>query len=221
MNLLSLILGQFVSVGVIMLIIIFQPEVRRFLLMIGRSTVRRRPNFLQRILSENVEADSKDVANVLAIKQALLRMSRLRTGAIIVLSGNMPLGGVFENSTVIDARIEQELIESVFKKSSPLHDGAMIISDDRIAAVGCILPITQKRSLPSNAGLRHRAAVGVTEQMEVSAFVVSEETGQISYSQEGNLEMDISEERIYDLLEKEFIGSNPGKKNKEVPPLKD
>ena len=205
MDLLSSLLGQFVSVGVLMLLIVFQPEVRRFLLILGNNTLRQRSNFFNRLLSGrfNLFETEFPVHDTDAILNAMLRMSRTKTGALIVFTNNLNLE-YFSNSGVqIDAKISQPLIESIFNKESPLHDGAVIISNNKIHAASCVLPLSSNPDLPKSAGLRHRAAVGVTESSNVTAFIVSEESGAISYAENGNLARKISEKRLKELLLKQ------------------
>ncbi|MEM1323220.1 MAG: diadenylate cyclase CdaA [Bacteroidota bacterium] len=200
MDLLSSLLSQFVSVGVIMLLIIFQPEVRRFLLLLGNSTLRQRSNFLSSLLDRNIEVKEGKQQHIQEIKKAMLRMSRQKTGALIVLSRNTNVE-VFSNSGVlIGAQISQPLIESIFNKDSPLHDGAMIISGGKIRAASCVLPISASQGLPKSAGLRHRAAVGVSESSEVAAFIVSEENGKISMAFEGKLHGNLDETKLTERL---------------------
>ena len=202
MDLLSSLLGQFVSIGVLMLLIIFQPEVRRFLLILGNSTLRQRSNFFNRLFSGRLNIFEGNVLpqNAVELNKAILRMSRSKTGALIVFANNTNLE-YFSNSGVqLDALISQPLIESIFSKESPLHDGAVIISSNKIYAASCILPLSTNPDLPKSAGLRHRAAVGVTENTNVAAFVVSEETGAISYAVGGKLERRISEDQLEKLL---------------------
>lgn len=202
MELLSSILDQFAKVGIIVLIIIFQPEVRRFLLLLGNSTLKRHSSFLNKVLDRgNMSASKEDRAHCqTAIAKALLRMSRRREGALIVFTRGVNLEGIVSGGVVMDAKISQGLIESVFNKDSPLHDGAMLIEHQQILKASVILPVSEKTSLPKSVGLRHRAAVGVTEKANVVAFIVSEETGGISYAYEGVLERKLSEERLHSLL---------------------
>ena len=203
MDLLSAVLGQFVNVGVIVLIIIFQPEVRRFLLFLGNTTLRQRSNFLGRILDRNFEGGgSQRGAQVQAVKNALLRMSRRKTGALVVTASNSSLEGLISSGVHLDAAISEPLIESIFNKSSPLHDGAVVIENGKIRLASCILPVSENQQLPKGAGLRHRAAVGITEKASVAAFVVSEENGDISYAFEGQLQRKLSEEQLEALLKK-------------------
>ena len=204
MDLLSAVLDQFVLVGVTIIVIIFQPEVRRFLLFLGDSTLRQRSNFLGRIIDRNFEKTEENTGLVNATKAALLRMSRKKTGAIIVLSKNISLDGLINSGVTMDAQISEPLIESIFNKESPLHDGAVILTNGKIHSASCILPVTDSTRLPKSAGLRHRAAVGITELAKVSDFVVYEETGDISFAYEGKLQKKVSETQLTSLLNEHF-----------------
>ncbi|MEQ8706839.1 MAG: diadenylate cyclase CdaA [Phaeodactylibacter sp.] len=200
MDLLSAVLDQFVSVGVIIIIIIFQPEVRRFLLFLGNTTLRQRSNFLGRILDRNLENTEEKVRQLRALRSAIVRMSKRQTGALIVLAGNLDLDGLVSSGVAMDADITEPLLESIFNKHSPLHDGAVIISNGRIQSASCVLPVSENPNLPSSAGLRHRAAVGITERANVAAFIVSEETGYISIAAEGELRRKLDEQELKSLL---------------------
>lgn len=204
MDLLGAVLGQFVSVGVIIIIIIFQPEVRRFLLFLGNTTLRQRSHFLSRILDRNFERTEIRQQQLMAIKDALLRMSRRKTGALIVFAQGFSLEGITSSGVSLDANVSEPLIESIFNKSSPLHDGAVIVDGGKIKAASVVLPVSENQNLPKSAGLRHRAAVGITEKANVASFVVSEENGNISYAFEGHLYRKISEEDLEDLLKKHY-----------------
>ncbi len=205
MDLLSQLLTQFVSVGVLMLLIVFQPEVRRFLLLLGNTTLKQQSNFLSKLLNRPLIINERaKLSQVRAIRSAMLKLSKSKTGALIIVSAN-PNVEFFSNSGVkLDANISQPLIESIFHKESPLHDGAMVIHENKIHSASVILPLSSNTTLPKSAGLRHRAAVGVTENSQVAAFIVSEETGNLSYAFEGNLSWKISEENLTDLLKRHF-----------------
>ena len=206
MDLLSSILDQFVKVGIIILIIIFQPEVRRFLLILGNTTLRHRSNFLGRILDKgNISGSAKTrKACQDALSIALMRMSRRREGALIVFAHGLNLEGIVSGGVQLDAKISKGLVESIFNKEGPMHDGAVVIDRQLILKASVILPVSEKTILPASIGLRHRAAVGVTEKANVSVIVVSEETGFISFAKEGHLERKISEERLNELLKKQL-----------------
>lgn len=205
MDLLSAVLGQFVSVGVIIIIIIFQPEVRRFLLFLGNSTLRQRSNFLDRILHRNFENSAQRQRQINAIKAAMLRMSRHKTGALIVFVRQANLEGMISTGITLDAIISEQLLESIFKKGTPLHDGAVLIAGGKIVAASCVLPVSENLQLPKSAGLRHRAAVGITERADVVAFVVSEENGHLSYAYEGRLYMRLTEHDLTEKLEEYYL----------------
>lgn len=200
MDLLSAVLDQFVSVGVIVIIIIFQPEVRRFLLFLGKTTLRQRSNFVDRIIDRNLEDSEEKGRQIRSIRSALLRMSKKKTGALIVLARNLSLEGLVSSGVNIKAEVSEALIESIFNKSSPLHDGAVIISEGLIQSASCILPVSEKPNLPKSAGLRHRAAIGITERANVVAFIVSEESGNVSFAVEGRLIRKIEEHKIKEYL---------------------
>ncbi len=205
MEMLSVILGEFVSVGFIIIIIIFQPEVRRFLLLLGNTTLRGRSNFLRRWLDKSLDGSEERQIHLLEIKSALLRLSREKTGALIVFSKNLHLQSISNNYIEVDAKISASLLESIFNKESPLHDGAVVIGNGRILAAGCILPVSESMQLPASAGLRHRAAVGITERTIAACFVVSEETGAISFAEQGKIEMALSENRLAELINQHYV----------------
>ena len=183
MELLTTILGAFVSVGFIALIIIFQPEIRRFLFTIGIHT--KNSNIkgfrLFRRKSKTISLDTETVS------QACISMSLIKQGALIVITRQNTLADIVLSGVTIDARLSKPLIENIFFKNSPLHDGAMIITDNKIVAARCILPVTNNSEIPGHYGLRHRAAVGISEVNDCLVLVVSEETGDISLVKEGNI----------------------------------
>ncbi len=196
MDLLAGVLNQFVSVGIIIIVIIFQQEIRRFLLFLGDSTLRQRSNFLHRLLDRDFEPSEDADRQIRAIRSSMLRMSRKKIGALIVLTRDVALEGIVSSGTRLDADISEGLIESIFHKSSPLHDGAVLIGHNKILAAGCILPVSENPDLPKSAGLRHRAAVGISERYEVAAFIVSEETGILSYAFKGKLHRHLDEDQL-------------------------
>jgi len=206
MDLLSLLLDQFVSVGVIILLIVFQPEVRRFLLLLGNTTLRQRSRFLRRLLDKNFRQDTAKKEQYLSeISAAILKMGQSKWGALIVLAPNPEMVEVISlTGVILDANINQQLIESIFNKEGPLHDGAAIISGNKIKAASCILPISDSTQLPKSVGLRHRAAVGITERLNVATFVVSEETGELSFAFDGKLKRNIDIQEVRALLSKHF-----------------
>lgn len=185
MELLSYILGAFVNVGFIALIIIFQPEIRRFLLSIGTSKFAvgfRR--FFSRFGVDYNKADDTDLD---PICEACISMGNDKVGALILLTQDNDLQDIIATGVTIDAVISKPLLENIFFKNSPLHDGAMVISNNKIVAARCILPITQQTRLPGSYGLRHRAGIGVSEKYDCIVLIVSEETGHIRIVCDGNV----------------------------------
>ena len=199
MEMLTAIPGAFVSVGFIALIIIFQPEIRRFLFTIGAQAqegkLAQRFKFLR--VRSNVDLD------IDSLTKACLNMSDIKQGALILLTRNNNLDDVVSTGVTVNADISHPLIENIFFKNSPLHDGAMIIRHGRITAARCILPVTQKTNIPGHYGLRHRAAIGVTEVNDCIALVVSEETGNISMVTGGEIRT-IKPSELKETIEKEL-----------------
>ena len=199
MEMLTAILGAFVSVGFIALIIIFQPEIRRFLFTIGaqaqESKLSRRFKFLR--VSGNAGLD------VDAITKACQNMSDIKQGALILIARKNNLDDIASTGVVVNADITNPLIENIFFKNSPLHDGAMIIRNNRITAARCILPVSNKTNIPGHYGLRHRAAIGATEVNDCIALVVSEETGNISMVTGGEIQT-VRASELKEMIEKEL-----------------
>ena len=187
MEMLSNILGYLLSGGVIALIIVFQQEIRKFLLMIGTTNVTSRTQFLKQLKflkSEiTLETDSDTLLN------ACKKMSKTKTGALIVIERTNSLDFLIKTGDNMNAEINEVLLESIFYKNSPLHDGATIIRDNFVVATRVILPISDSINIPSRFGLRHRAAFGVSEKTDAVCLLVSEETGEISYIKDGNFEL--------------------------------
>lgn len=181
-NALNWLLQQIISVGVVLLVIVFQPELRRMLEQLGRSKFARRV-FGSPKRGRNVQMEQ----HVAEIVKALNDMSRKKIGALIVIERSTKLGDVIESGTVVDAEISSQLIENIFEPNTPLHDGAMIIRDERIAAAACILQLSDDYSISRELGTRHRAAIGITETTDAVSLIVSEETGIISMTREGKL----------------------------------
>ncbi len=182
-QLLSEILGQFIGLGVIMLAIVFQQELRKFLILIGRSKlIKTKGKF-----KFNLLVDYKNKLNTSAIIDACIDMAKTKTGAIIIITNIDDLSTYSEKGTPINATISTAVIKSIFYKNSPLHDGAVIITNNKIISARCILPVTNNENFPNDLGTRHRAAVGITEESDAIAVIVSEETGSISYAKDGEL----------------------------------
>ena len=178
MEMLSLILGQVMGVGVIAILIVFQQEIRRFLIMFGKTTFTDNKKWLNYLPWHKEETD--DIMDVTPIVEASKALSATKTGALIVFSMVDGLLHYIESGDKIDAKISKRLLISIFNKESPLHDGAVIIENERITSARSILPVTQKDDLPASMGLRHRAAYGMSEETDAIILTVSEETGQIS-----------------------------------------
>ncbi|HRY99900.1 MAG TPA: diadenylate cyclase CdaA [Bacteroidales bacterium] len=208
MALLSEILGAFISVGVIALIVVFQPEIRKFLLMLGTPGYIRKNS--RRFLFWRITYSSVPELDTQAVLQACEDMAATFTGSLIVIERGNELGQFAESGTRLDASLSPTLIASIFFHNAPLHDGAMIIARNRIQAAGCILPVSANPHLPPHLGLRHRAAIGITEQSDALAIVVSEETGKISLAEHGQLKEDLSMEELTAMLQEQF----PGQENK-------
>lgn len=182
MKMLSGLLGALLSLGAIAVLIVFQPEVRKFLLMLGSTNFANKRNFLKQLKFLNTEIHTN--MDVEAIVNACDAMAKTKTGALIVLERTNNLDFVKSTGDRMNAEINQPILESVFYKNSPLHDGALIIKENFIIATRIVLPLSNK-SLPSRFGLRHRAAIGITEKTDALCIAVSEETGKISYIKDG------------------------------------
>lgn len=199
MAMLRAILAQFVSIGVIVIIIIFQPEIRRFLVVLGNTTLRRRAQLLTRFFGfgeSRKMLGEQALLHLAEIKSAILEMSRRKTGALIVISDNIAFEPINTMGTRMNAEVSDALLRTIFDRHTPLHDGAVLVENGRIIAAGCVLPVTERTDLPQNVGLRHRAAIGFTERSRASAFVVSEETGRISVAKAGKLMRKLSESAL-------------------------
>lgn len=197
MDLLSKILGQFVNLGVLALLIVFQPEVRRFLVVLGKQALNRRFTFWKRYVDTSKELTSNQEKQIAMIAKTAEGLSSTKTGALIVFSTDANLLQGFSNSGVrLDANISQTLLESIFQKESPLHDGAVIISDSKIHSAGCVLPLSDSDKMQKGLGLRHRAGLGITERTNAISIIISEETGNISIAKQGKIRTKVSLEDL-------------------------
>jgi uncharacterized protein (TIGR00159 family) len=204
MELLSTILGQFIGVGVIALIIVFQPEIRKFLLLIGS-----RYNMNQKFSLENWFTNGElgfEEQEITSLVAACEHMSKSKTGALIVIAKNTDLKSYANTGKIINSRVSGTLLESIFFKNSPLHDGAVIIANSRILAARCILPVSDSANIPGSLGLRHRAAIGMSQATDAHVITVSEETGNISYIMGGNIKVRISGTDLRSFLSGDFAG---------------
>jgi len=195
MELLTGILGQFMGVGVIAALILFQPEIRKFLLLIGRTTSLNKESVFKNFALWKQKEQQKSL-NITAIVDAAKSLGSTNTGALIVFSRESPLRFYAESGDEIDALISKRLLISIFNKYSPLHDGAVIIYNGKILAARCILPVSEKDDLSASFGLRHRAAVGMSDATDTLILIVSEETGQISIARNGELIHNLSPQEL-------------------------
>ena len=188
MKFMATLLDTVLDVGVLAIIVIFQPEIRKFLIQLGNRYMSnaKESSFLNRIFGKDKQAaDYSETVNEIA--DACDRMSENKTGALIVITHNAPLEDITSTGDKVDAAIHRRLIMSLFFKNSPLHDGALVISGNRIAAARCTLPITQRKNIPASYGMRHKAAIGITEETDADVIVVSEETGNIAFVKAGKV----------------------------------
>ena len=203
MKLLGSIMDKLVSVGVIGLIIIFQEDIRKFLYNLG---AHQRTKALRRLFYKgDKELDREHLKQVIMpIVMSCMSMSKKKIGALIVLQRASPLDDIVATGERIDAAVSQRLIENIFFKNSPLHDGAMVIADHRIKAAGCILPVSHDLNIPKELGLRHRAALGITHESDCLAIVVSEETGGISVAIRSQFQLRLTAEKLESILTQEM-----------------
>lgn len=204
MRLLSTIINQFMSVGIIALIIIFQPEIRRFLLLIGKNTFLQQNKAWWGHIFGSKTLERNNLIRIKPIIDACKSMKKSRTGALMVFVKFYD-DQLFANSCeVMDAKISKRLLESIFQKYSPLHDGAVVIAENKIKSASCILPLTDNDKLPPQFGLRHRAGIGISETTDAVAVIISEETGEIAYAKQGRVRMNVSFGELEKLLNKDY-----------------
>ena len=197
MRLLGGILDTLVSVGALALIVLFQDEIRHFLRDVGsQRRVRRVLDFF----AKKNTVDSADHSELMPIVMACMNMAKRKEGALIVIEQGDKLGEIIKTGETVNADINQLLIENIFFKNSPLHDGAMIIRQKRIVAAGCLLPVSHSMDIPKSLGLRHRAALGISQETDALAIVVSEETGGITVAHRGSLHRRLTAEQLEKLL---------------------
>lgn len=204
MRLLGTILDRLVSVGVIALIVLFQDDIRKFLYNVG---AHRRMRALGRLFSPKhaEELDKAEIKKtVMPIVMACISMGKGKVGALIVVERTQSLADIVVTGDTIDANVNQRLIENIFFKNSPLHDGAMIIAKRRICAAGCILPVSHNLDIPKELGLRHRAALGMSQESDALCIIVSEETGAISIASGGKFQLRLSAEELEQALTNAF-----------------
>lgn len=187
MRLMNAMMETILDVGVLALIVLFQPEIRKFLIRLGNNMKNKHGRKIFNIIFGNNTAGRNESEAANEITEACQRMGEEKTGALIIIMHNIPLDDIIGTGDNIDASIHRRLIMNLFFKNSPLHDGAMIINSSRIAAARCTLPITSRTDIPASFGMRHKAAIGITEESDADAIVVSEETGNISFVRGGKV----------------------------------
>lgn len=197
MRLLGAIMDTFMNIGILVIVILFQEEIRRFLIELGS---RNRWRFLLNIFQKNDKEQVKPY--VMPIVYACMNMAKTKTGALIVVERNTPLDKFANTGEPINADVNTRLIENIFFKNSPLHDGAMIIANNRIVAASCILPASHNTDIPKSLGLRHRSALGLSQETDAIAIIVSEETGNVSVAQNGKFQLALSGKDLEDILAK-------------------
>jgi uncharacterized protein (TIGR00159 family) len=206
MQLLSTILGQVIGVGIIALIIVFQQEIRRFLLMIGTRYMSKQFSLQNLIITGR---DSISAVKTKAIARACANMSKSKTGALIVLARNSALHFYADTGEIINANTTTTLIETIFFKNNLMHDGAIIIIGDKIFAAKCMLPMSQSLDMPAELGMRHRAGLGMSEHNDSLVIIVSEVTGTVSYAEYGKLTVNVSLKELIKKLDREFSYFKP------------
>ncbi|MES2516102.1 MAG: diadenylate cyclase CdaA [Bacteroidota bacterium] len=203
LKLLGSILGKFINVGVIAVMVVFQQEIRKFLLYIGSNDFIKNNNWRNIFSFSNQSGTSLDfVLDVDAVVRACFNMSDTKTGALIIVSRRSDLKFYVNTGEIVDSALTDKMLENIFYKNSPMHDGAVIIKDNRIIAARCVLPVTEKENFPSHFGMRHRAAVGLTETTDALAITVSEQTGSVSLTVNGEINTNLNKDKLTYLIEK-------------------
>ena len=199
MELIGSIMGQFIGVGVLALIIVFHPEIRKFLVFVGTHYNINKVFALDKLMGTSKKRTiNQEQIDIMV--DACFSMAKSHTGALIVITNDLELNEQVNSGERLNAKISSSLIRTIFFKNSPLHDGAVIIRGNRIAAAGCILPLTQKE-IEKSMGLRHRAAIGITENSDAVCIIVSEEKGTISFAKDGEIIRRLTKEKLITLLE--------------------
>lgn len=210
MELLGSIMGQFIGVGVLALIVVFHPEIRKFLVFVGTNYNLNRILSLDKLFGAG-KVKTINHQQIDSLVDACVSMGKTKTGALIVIARESEVNEQINSGEKINAKISSSLIRTIFFKNSPLHDGAVIIKGNKIVAAGCILPLTQKE-LDQALGLRHRAAIGMTENSDAFIIIVSEETGAISVAQKGEIRRGISKDILTQILEENITEENTTEK---------
>lgn len=203
LKLLGSILGKFINVGVIAVMVVFQQEIRKFLLYIGSNEFLKNKNWKTLFSFTNQSAASSRFAlDADAVINACFNMSETKTGALIIISRKSDLKFYVNTGEIVDSALTDKMLENIFYKNSPMHDGAVIIKENRIIAARCVLPVTEKENFPSHFGMRHRAAVGLTETTDALAITVSEQTGNVSITIGGEINSNLNRDKLRYLIEK-------------------
>ena len=201
LKLLGSILGKFINVGVIAVMVVFQQEIRKFLLYIGSNEFIKNKSW-KTIFSNQSETASRFILDVDSVVNACFNMSESKTGALIIISRKSDLKFYVNTGEMVDSALTDKMLENIFYKNSPMHDGAVIIKDNRIIAARCVLPVTENENFPSHFGMRHRAAVGLTETTDALAITVSEQTGNVSLTINGEINSNLNRDKLRYLIEK-------------------
>lgn len=199
MRMMGAILDKVISIGLLILVIIFQKEIREFLQTLGSNKGIRYIIKLFTPKGRHLKVE-EDISTIMPIVLAVMDMAKRKEGALIAIQGEVPLDKFVDTGELINANISARLIENIFFKNSPLHDGAMIIAGKKIKAAACILPVSQRNDIPKSLGLRHRSALGLSQETDAKAIIVSEETGKISIANKGHLHVNISAEELQKIL---------------------
>lgn len=202
-DMLGSILGKFINVGVIAIMVVFQQEIRKFLLYIGSNDFLKNNNWRNVFsFAKRVGSSTALDLDVEAVINACFNMSETKTGALIIIARKSDLKFYVNTGELVDSALTDKMLENIFYKNSPMHDGAVIIKDNRIVAARCVLPVTEKENFPSHFGMRHRAAVGITETTDALAITVSEQTGVVSLTEKGEINSNLNRDKLRYLIEK-------------------
>ena len=204
MRLIGSILDKFMSIGLLVLVIIFQDQIKRFLVELGS---QKRWRFLGKLFHHHKGVAQEDIHQwIMPVVYACMNMARSKTGALIVIQQTMPLENYERTGDIINAEINSRLIENIFFKNSPLHDGALIIANNRLVSAGCILPVSHDTDIPRSMGLRHRSGLGISQATDAAAIIVSEETGNISVAIRGKIHAKLTSTELEQTLSKLTVG---------------
>lgn len=210
MEVTSNILGQFMGVGVIALLILFQQEIRKFLLLFGKTTVFEEGNVFKNVKQIWREKFDKSHLNMTPMMDSIKALSGSNTGALIVFSRDSELKFYADSGDRLEALVSKRLMLAIFNKLSPLHDGAAIINQNRVIAARCILPVSERDDIPAQFGLRHRAALGMSENTDCLVIVISEETGQLTAAQNGVFHRNLSIQEVRKMINEYLINQDKG-----------